>query len=72
MSHLRVVVLGIVPHLFVPPSSITHRMQNIPLVNRGQLTLTRRAIIMYLLVALICTYIRPNLDLVIEEGSHHS
>ena len=68
---LRVVVLLAVPHLCDPLSSLPHSLQGIILVNRGQLTLTRHAIILYLLVSPSCTYVRPILFLVLEVGSHH-
>ena len=68
---LRGVVLSIVLPLCVPPSILTHRLQVTPLVNRRQLTLPRRVIIMYLLIAPRYTYLRPVLVLDLDRSSHH-
>ena len=71
LCQLRGVVLGVVTSLCVPSSSLPHIMQGIPLDNRHKLALPRHAIILYLLVAPICTYLRTVLVWVLEEGSHH-
>ena len=67
----RGVVLFAVPTLCGPPPSLPHSLQGILLVNRRKLTLTRHSIILHLLVALSCNYIRPVLVMVLEGGSHH-
>ena len=72
LRQMRGVVLGVVPPLCVSPSSLPRSLQGILLVNRRQLTLTRHGIIIYLLVAPGCTYLRPVLVLFILGVSHNS
>ena len=71
LCHMRVVVPGVVPTLCVPLSILPQSVQGIPLVNRRQLTLPRRVIIMYLLIAPRYTYLRPVLVLDLDRSSHH-
>ena len=71
MCQLRGVVLVVVPPRCVPPYSIPHSLQGIVIVDKRKLTLTRHAIMLCLLVAPICTYLRPVLVMVIEGGIHH-
>ena len=70
-AQVRGVVLGVKPHLCVPIPILPHSMQDIPLVNRRQLTLSRCVIMLYLLVEPICTNLRIVLVPVLEEGSNH-
>ena len=72
MSQLRGVVLGGVLPLCVTPSNLTHSLQGIPLFKRVQLIMLNRAIMMYLLVATRCNYLRPVLVMVLEGGSSNS
>ena len=71
LHQLRGMVLFAVPPLCDPTTSLPHSLQGILLVNRHQLTMTRHVIMIYLLVAPSCTYLRPILVLVLEGGSHH-
>ena len=65
IGQVRGVVLVVVPPQCVPPSILPQSLQGILIVIRRQLTLTRHTIILYLLFAPRCTYLRPVLVFVL-------